>query len=167
MYRCVLIALLSLLIVGCAGVAVGTYSKKEWARTNFMLANERNQFSFEKREAPYGRSEVIDQWGEPDDVQSHKACEILIYRDGTSWAGAGAFVGFIPVPLVVPTGSYKNRFYLQENTVVGLVQEYGEVDRSVGYVCGSNECSSSSGDKVNEPEVDAEEAIGKWCAKSL
>lgn len=167
MYRVIIIALFSLLMAGCAGLAVGTYGKKEWERTDFTLAKERNQFSFAKRDSPYTSSEIVDHWGKPDDVQSHEDCEVLIYKDGTSWAGAGAFVGVVPVPLAVPNGSYKNRFYLSQGVAVGLVQEYGEVDRAVGYTCGSNDCKGSTGEKINEPEIDAEEAVSEWCAKSL
>ncbi|XZZ69237.1 hypothetical protein ACJJIB_13205 [Microbulbifer sp. JMSA008] len=148
-------------------MAVGTYGKKEWARTEFSLGNERNQFSFEKRDSPYSEIEIIERWGNPDSVDQFEYCKVLIYKDGTSWAGAGAFVGVVPVPLAVPTGTYKNRFYLRNNTAVGLIQEYGEIDRAVGYTCGSNECAASSGEKVNEPEVDPKVAVTKWCGKSL
>ena len=167
MYRAVIIVFSALLLSGCVGLAVGTYGKKEWARADFRLAKERNQFSFEKRDTPYTKEEIIEYWGEPDSVDNFKECKVLIYKDGTSWAGAGAFVGIVPVPLAVPTGTYKNRFYLQNNSAIGLIQEYGEVDRAVGYTCGSNECATSAGEKVNEPKINPEEAVKEWCAKSL
>ncbi|WP_445364607.1 hypothetical protein ACJJIQ_10920 [Microbulbifer sp. ANSA003] len=167
MIRAVLIIASLSIISGCVGLAVGTYGKKEWARTEFSLGNERNQFSFEKRGSPYSEIEIIERWGNPDSVNKFEYCKVLIYKDGTSWAGAGAFVGVVPVPLAVPTGTYKNRFYLRNNAAIGLIQEYGEIDRAVGYTCGSNECVASSGEKVNEPEVDPKVAVTQWCGKSL
>ena len=166
MYRTISIVLAMSLLSGCVGLAVGTYGKKEWVRTEFSLAKERNKFSFEEREARYTETEIIDHWGEPDAVESYQECKVLVYKDGTSWAGAGAFVGVVPVPLAVPTGSYKNRFYLQQQQAVGLVQEYGDVGRMAGYTCGSNECGTTTGEKVNEPEIDAEEAMSQWCASA-
>lgn len=165
MYRAAFIAL-AFLLSGCVGLAVGTYGKKELARTDFNLANKRNQFSFEKSDSYYTEKQIIEYWGDPDSVDNFKECTVLIYKDGTSWAGAGAFIGVVPVPLAVPTGSYKNRFYIRNNLAIGLIQEYGEVDRSIGYSCGSNECGASSGEKVNEPQVNAKEAVKEWCSKS-
>lgn len=162
MYRLVFVSF-AFLLSGCVGVAVATYGKKELVRTDFYLAEQRNQFSFEKRDTQYTEEEIIDSWGEPDSVDNFNECKVLIYKDGTSWAGAGAFVGVLPVPLAVPTGSYKNRFYLKNNFAMGLIQEYGEVDRAVGYTCGSNECGASTGEKVNEPRINAAEAIKEWC----
>ncbi|QFT54447.1 hypothetical protein [Microbulbifer sp. THAF38] len=167
MYRAVFVVFTVLLLSSCVGLAVGTFGKKEWARADFRLGKERNQFVFEKKNEPYKEEEIIEYWGRPDSVDTFKECKILIYKGGTSWAGGGAFVGIVPVPLLVPTGTYKNRFYLQNNSAIGLVQEYGEVDRAVGYTCGSNECITSSGEKVNEPEINAQEAIEQWCATSL
>ena len=167
MNRISLLTLCAFAVSGCVGLAVGTYGKKELVRTDFTLAGVRNQFSFTKRYRSYTKTEIIEHWGEPDDIQAHENCEILIYKEGMSWAGVGAFVGVVPVPLLVPTGTYKNRFYLQRSVAVGLIQEYGEVDRAVGYICGSNECIGSAGEKVYEPDVNAEEAISKWCGTSL
>ncbi len=167
MYRLCLMCLLLGLLSGCAGLAVATYGKKESASTNFALAKGRNQFSYTKHDAAYSKEEIVALWGKPDDTKAYQGCEILIYKDGTSWSGAGAFVGVVPIPLAVPTGSYKNRIYLRSNASVGLVQEYGEVDRAVGYICGGNECKASSGEKVNEPEVNAKEAVEQWCTDSF
>ncbi|WP_139304916.1 hypothetical protein [Microbulbifer marinus] len=165
--RAIFVIFLLTMLSGCVGLAAGTYGKKELARTEFSLEKERNIFSFEKRDLPYSEDEIIEHWGSPDSVGLFEQCKVLIYKDGTSWSGAGAFVGIVPVPLVAPTGTYKNRFYLRNNVAVGLIQEYGEVDRAVGYTCGSNKCGASSGEKVNEPEVDAEVALTEWCAKPL
>ncbi|WP_444906195.1 hypothetical protein [Microbulbifer sp. SSSA008] len=167
MIRAIFVIVSLSMISGCVGLAVGTYGKKEWVRTKFSLGKERNQFAFEKRDSPYSETEIIEHWGNPDTVDQFEECKVLIFKDGTSWAGAGAFVGVVPVPIAVPTGTYKNRFYLRNNSAVGLIQEYGEVDRALGYTCGSNECAASSGEKVNESEFDAKVAVAQWCAKSL
>jgi len=167
MIRTIFVIIFLSMVSSCVGLAVGTYGKKEWARTEFNLGKERNQFTFEKRNSPYTETEIIEHWGSPDSVDQIKQCKVLIYRDGILWVGTGAFIGVVPVPIAVPTGTYKNRFYLRNNAAVGLIQEYGEVDRTVGYTCGSNECTASSGGKVNEPKVDAKVAVTQWCAKSL
>ena len=167
MHRALFFVLLTLLLSGCVGIAVGTYGKKELARTDFGLAKERNQLSFEKRDIPYTEGEITEYWGEPDSVGDFGECKVLTYADGISWAGAGAVVGIVPVPFVVPTGRYENRFYLRRGAVVGLVQEYGEVDRVVGYICGSNDCKAGFGGKVNEPKVKGKDAAAEWCAGSL
>ncbi|GAA5213636.1 hypothetical protein ACFSJ3_03130 [Corallincola platygyrae] len=153
-----------LFISGCAGLAVGTYGKKESVKTHFALAETRNEFSHNFPDSAYLKADIIKLWGEPDELWSTEKCEVLVFDNGTSWAGAGAFIGFIPVPLAVPTGTYKNRFYVREGKILGLIQEYGEVDRAAGYMCGSNECEALRGEKVNKPEIDADIAIKSWCS---
>jgi len=165
MYRSVSIVILSLILSGCVGLAVGTYGKTERARTDFRLIKERNQFHFSKTYEWYTEEDIIEHWGEPEAVDNLKECKVLIYKDGISWAGVGAFLGIAPVPLLIPTGTYKNRFYLKNGLAIGLVQEYGEIGRYVGYTCGSNECSTSTGEKTNYNKRDSEEAIERWCTK--
>lgn len=160
--RCALLLSVALLD-GCAGVAVATYGTKESASTDFVLAAERNKFSFSREPVSYTAADVVARWGEPDAVEAFADCEVLVYEDGVEWSGAGAFVGVVPVPLAVPTGRYKNRFYARAGGVVGLVREYGEIDRMAGYTCGSNECGTTAGEKVNEPPVDPERARAEWC----
>lgn len=166
-HRVFFVAWMVLFLSGCAGLAAGTYGKKELASTNFRLIKERNQFFYGKQKSLYTENEVVEYWGQPDSIDEFEDCKVLIYKDGTSWSGVGAFVGVVPVPLLVPTGTYKNRIYVHQDLAVGLIQEYGEVNRAVGYMCGSNECASSAGEKVNEPEVNAKEALKEWCTKSI
>lgn len=149
---------------GCAGAAVATYGTKETASTDFVLAPERNRFTFSLEPVTYSAADVVARWGEPDAIETFAACEVLVYEDGVAWSGGGAFVGVVPVPLAVPTGRYKNRFYARAGEVVGLVREYGEIDRMAGYTCGSNECGATAGEKVNEPAIDPERARAEWCA---
>lgn len=148
---------------GCAGAAVATYGTKESVSADFVLAAERNRFAFSLEPVTYTAAEVIAHWGEPDAVERLAACEVLVYEGGVAWSGAGAFVGVVPVPLAVPTGRYKSRFYARDGAVVGLVREYGEIDRMAGYTCGSNECGATAGEKVNEPTIDPERARAEWC----
>jgi hypothetical protein len=151
------------LVASCVGLAAGTYGTKELAREHFSLRNERNQFGFEQREQPYSREEVVLLWGEADVVESHEKCEVLVYENGTAWAGVGAFIGFVPIPAMVPTGKYKNRIYLVNGETRGLIQEYGEADRGVGYICGSNDCATLYGQELNEARIDGEDALREWC----
>lgn len=151
-------------LAGCMGLAAGSYGKQEWVREEFRLAPSRNQFAGGAPDVPYARDEIVGLWGEPDAVERVDACRVLIYRDGTSWAGVGAFVGVAPVPLLVPSGSYKNRFYLREGRAVGVIQEYGGVDRLVGYTCGSNDCAASAGETPPERRRSGAAAVAEWCA---
>lgn len=167
MHKKCFVVFLAYLMSGCVGLGVGTYGKKEWVKTDFSLGKERNQFSFDNRKIPYSEEEIIANWGKPDAIETYKHCRILVYKDGTSWVGAGAFVGVIPVPLAVPSGTYKNRFYLQNDSALGVIQEYGEIDRAVGYACGSNECGAHTGEKINEPDIDAKVAIKQWCSNPI
>ena len=167
MLRLIIVLVLTTTVSGCGGLAVGTYGKKELARSDFALAKERNKFALSKRTTPYTKSEIIENWGEADEIQAYKNCEVLVFKNGTSWAGGGAVVGVVPVPVMVPSGTYKNRFYLRNGAAVGVVEEYGEADRAVGYTCGSNECKASTGEKVNEPRVNAGAAIEGWCQAPL
>lgn len=163
MPRLLFIALCPLLLTGCVGLAVGTFGKHESVSTDFKLAKQRNQFDYGPRADAYRKSDVIEHWGEPDRVQRQGQCEVLVYKDGTSWSGVGAFVGVVPVPVGVPTGSYKNRFYVRDDTVLGLVQEYGDVSRTAGYLCGDDGCRNSAGEKVSDVDAKAEQTIGSWC----
>lgn len=167
MQRFLIIVFIATILPGCVGLAAGTYGTKEWARTDFSLENSRNEFSFQRKKSNYSISEVVDLWGKPDTTETYEQCQVLIYEKGTSWAGVGAFVGVVPVPLAVPTGTYKNRLYFFNGSTVGIVQEYGEVDRAVGYTCGSNACDASAGERINEPEINAKDAVKQWCHASL
>jgi hypothetical protein len=159
------LSLLFVVTVGlssCIGLAAGTYGKQQMAREQFGLADTRNEFTFAPPEHGYSQAEVIAKWGTPDERFEEDRCEVLSYEDGTSWVGAGIFIGIAPVPMVVPSGKYRNRIYFRGGRTVGLVQEYGEATRVVGVTCGSNECAGAAG-RVNEPEIDAKSAVEDWC----
>ncbi len=147
---------------GCVAVAAGTFGKHKMAREDFGLAGERNEFTFFPPENPYAEADVLALWGRPDERSSEGSCSILVYEDGTSWAGAGVFVGPVPVPAMVPSGKYRNYIYLRDGRVVGAVQEYGEVSSAVGASCGSNECGILGG-KIERADVEAERLVSEWC----
>jgi hypothetical protein len=149
------------LLNGCVGVAAGTYGKHQLAKDKFGLLPERNEFSFASR--TYTEDEVIALWGEPDSRETKGACTVLGFKAGTSWSGAGLFVGLAPVPLVLPSGNYWNYIYTRGQTTVGAVVEYGEVKKTVGVMCGSNECSGGAGEAGNAPEQDAAKVVMEWC----
>jgi len=150
------------LLSGCVGLAATTYGTYESPREEFSLGEARNEFGYQLNERGfYSPDEVFELWGKPDLEEREGECLVYIYKDGTSWAGVGAFVGVAPIPLVVPTGKYHNRIYFRNQKSVGVVQEYGEVKGHVGPLCGSNECSAAS--SSNTPSEDAESAIERWC----
>lgn len=59
MRRICLAFLLVALLPGCAGLAVGTYGKKELVSTNFALTQGRNHLSFIGRDSPYSKEEIV------------------------------------------------------------------------------------------------------------
>ena len=113
MMKCHLKHLLLLLVGsalgGCVGFAAGTYGKYQMVRENFGLAPKRNEFTFIA--VKYTEQEVVKLWGMPDSRSTKGSCTVLGFKNGTSWSGAGVFVGIAPVPLAVPSGSYWNYIY--------------------------------------------------------
>lgn len=148
------------LLQGCVGLAVGTYGTFEADYDSFSIGNQRNELAYRTEEKSLTKSLLVSSWGEPDEILRLGNCEVLSYYDGYTWSGAGAFIVFVPVPLIVPTGRDENRFYFVEGESVGLVTEYGEVSGALGYMCGSNECKWLAG-PVNRPRSVAVEST--WC----
>lgn len=147
---------------GCVAVAAGTYGKHKIAREDFGLAGVRNEFTATAPDNGYAEADVVALWGRPDERREHGTCAVLVYEDGTSWAGAGLFVGPVPVPALLPSGKYNNYIYLRDDRVVGAVREYGEISSAVGASCGSNECAILDG-KIERTDAEAERQVGEWC----
>ncbi len=87
-------------------------------------------------------------------------CEVLTFRQGLRWSGVGAFIGVVPVPLMMPTGRHVSSVFVREGRVVGTVTEHGEVRSAVGYLCGSNACGFVAG-PVNRDAPQAD--VAAWC----
>ena len=162
MHRFILLVL-TLLLNGCVGLAAGTYGKHELAKESFELADTRNKFSFGNKK--YSQEQVIELWGSPDRQEMSGKCTVFAYENGTSWSGAGIFLGVAPVPIAVPSGNYWNYIYFSNNQTVGAVIEYGEVKDAVGVTCGSNECESVAGNAGNSVGEDAGKAVQRWCGE--
>ena len=160
--RIFLLGITAISLGGCVAVAAGTYGKHKIAREDFGLADVRNEFTFFPPEIAYTEADVEARWGRPDGRTEEGACTVLAYEDGTAWAGAGFFVGPIPVPAMVPSGNYQNYIYLRDGRVVGAVQEYGEVSSAVGASCGSNECGILGG-KIERADEEAARLVSEWC----
>lgn len=152
------------LLNGCVGLAAGTYGKHELARESFGLAKTRNQFS--SGSETYTQQQVIEFWGEPDRIEMTGNCTVFAFENGTSWSGAGIFLGVAPVPIVMPSGNYWNYIYFSNDQTVGAIIEYGEIKDAVGVTCGSNECGSIMGDAGNSKGENADEAVQRWCNNS-
>jgi hypothetical protein len=150
----------SLLLSGCGGLAVGTYGTFEQDRESFSISDQKNVFAFETESEHPNKQQLIDKWGKPDAISQLGKCEVLTYHDGYSWSGVGAFVLFLPIPLMVPSGYDETHFYFINNKAVRAVSEYGEVTNGFGYMCGSNECSWLTG-KVNTDET--RKVNVTWC----
>ncbi len=142
--RILLVFILAIVLSGCAGLAIGTYGTYESKRDTFGLSNERNQLSYTKKPS-YTKEEVISLWGEPDEIGADGLCDIFTYHDGYNWAGVGAFILIIPIPLVLPSGHDETKIYFKENQSIKLTSEYGETTGMFGYMCGSNECGFYAG----------------------
>ncbi|TKB45164.1 hypothetical protein [Thalassotalea mangrovi] len=145
MKKLILLLALVMPLSGCVGLAVGTFGTFETKVSKPDISEERNQFDY-KIEAPtFTKEALVNSWGEADEIIQDGVCEVLIYHDGYSWSGVGAFVVVVPIPLLVPSGYDENRFYFKDGYSVGLIKEYGEVTSALGYMCGSNECKFLSG----------------------
>jgi hypothetical protein len=139
------------LLSGCAGLAVGSYGKHEQLKTSFALAKGKNNFGWSVHSGAYSESEIVGLWGEPDGIAKNGCCKVLSYHDGWSWSGVGAFVIIVPIPLLIPSGHYENRFYLKDGKCVGLISEYGEVSKVYGFMWGDNDGGFIAGDAPNGP----------------
>ena len=124
----------TLLLTGCIGLGFMTYGKRETLNTTFSLNDRKNQIDYYSKTIHiYTEEEIIARWGQPDSVKTTGACKVLIYNNGRSWAGAIVQVIVIPVPLMLPTGHYKNRFYMRDGKCVGLIVENGFPLSIFGY----------------------------------
>ena len=154
------IVCLGLLLQGCVGLAVGTYGTFEDEKSSVSISSKRNELSYGSNATTVTKETLVSSWGEPDAIERIGSCEVVTYHDGYSWSGVGAFVVFLPVPLMVPSGKDESRFYFVDDQFVRLVSEYGEVTGALGYMCGSNECKGLAGpvntDKAREVKV-------TWC----
>lgn len=147
--------MIAVVFSGCAGIAVGTYGKHEKLRTSYSLLEGRNNFGYRTDPGGYSEEDILRLWGEPDSIEFSGTCKVLSYRNGRAWSGVGAFVFLVPVPLLVPSGYYENRFYINEDDSVALVTEYGEVKYAFGSMMGSNEARFLAG-RVNEEQTKAD-----------
>jgi len=153
-FAIILILAATLLLSGCAGLAVGSYGKHETLETYYRLDDGKNKLQSTYRTDPvhiYTEEEIIAHWGPPDSVQTVGCCKVLKYRGKVSWAGVGAFIIVIPIPLMIPTGHYESRFYIKEGKCVALVSEHGEVSSIFGWVAGGQGGRFYFGDSYNGP----------------
>ncbi|MDD5138650.1 MAG: hypothetical protein PHY43_00135 [Verrucomicrobiales bacterium] len=147
--KALLFAGAAIVLSGCIGLAVGSYGKHERLDTSFALTQGKNNFGGSVPSEAYSEPEILSLWGEPDRITTNKCCRVLSYRNDCSWSGVGAFVIIIPVPLLVPSGHYENRFYLKDGKCVGLVSEYGEVSQVYGFMWADNGGGFVAGDAPN------------------
>lgn len=158
--RILLIISAALTLSGCVGLAVGSYGTFENKQEQFQLSDKRNEFKRFSEPKSYNKELVLTLWGQPDEIKQTGACETLIYHDGYTWSGIGAFVLIVPIPLAVPSGYDETRIYLRDGKTVGSVSEYGEITSMFGYMCGSNECDFNVGavnqDKTRKVDI-------TWC----
>lgn len=137
----------SAFLSGCVGLAVGSFG-------TFESGND-VQPHFSKT-----REEIIKERGVPDATKRVGTCDVLTYNDGWSWSGVGAFVVFLPIPLIVPSGNDEEKIYIKDGRTVGEVSEYGEVTGMLGFMCGDNECGFRAG-PVNRDKT--RKAAVPWC----
>ena len=146
-----LLLMLPLFLSGCCGLAVGSYGRHERLKTAVSLAKGKNNFGGSIHSGDYSESEIVSLWGAPDGTATNDCCKVLSYHKGCSWSGVGAFLIIVPIPLIVPSGHYENRFYLKDGKCVGLVSEYGEVSQVYGFMWGDNDGGFVAGDAPNGP----------------
>lgn len=140
-----IVLVLTIILSGCVGLAVGSYGTHESKRDSFELESERNQINYYSNSTSYTQEQVESLWGKPDETSTNGTCAIFTYHDGYNWSGVGAFVVIVPIPLALPTGYDEIKIYFKKGQSVKLVLEYGEITGIFGYMCGSNECGFKAG----------------------
>lgn len=159
------VSLLAMIFLsGCSGFGFAKYRTQSMATTDFHLARTRNEFAFEQRVNRYSRDEIIEYWGWPDAVEKRGYCEVMIYKNGLSWSGFGVFAGFAPIPVAVPTGKYKNRFYLQNKVALGVVTEFGQIGQAAHRVCAGGACETVETTAV-QPAKSSQQSVNEWCSQ--
>ncbi|ACR12306.1 putative lipoprotein [Teredinibacter turnerae T7901] len=146
----ILIIVMLGVLQGCVGLAVGTYGTFESERSLVNISNEKNTFNYPGSTELLTKDQLLSAWGAPESIVKEGRCEIITYHNGYSWSGVGAFVFVVPIPILLPTGKEKNKFYFIDGEFVRLVSEYGEVAAAFGFMCGSNECGAQAGPVNNE-----------------
>jgi hypothetical protein len=137
----ILISFMFLLpLYGCAGMGlyVGTVGTVEKVSDPLVIEEGKNNIGYKMPETQYTKEETISLWGEPDEVTTVGACEVLTYYDGYSWSGVFAVAIIIPVPLLIPSGYDENRIYFRDGKSIKLVSEVGEVIHVLGLVWASD-----------------------------
>lgn len=84
------------------------------------------------RERAILASELLDYWGEPDEIVKNHGDETWIYQFGLRWNGLGvAFI--IPIPLIVPVGHEGLFFSINGDKQIVSVTIKGQEDN--GFFC--------------------------------
>ena len=155
--RTIMIRLLSLfflpvLLSGCAGLAVASFGTYEHKVDSFRLSKEQCQYEYYSGSKSYLKEDVIELWGEPDREGRDGSFEYITYFDGFTWAGMGAFIVVVPVPLAIfPSGRNEHTFYFEDNVSTHMVREYIGLKYGFGFACGSIECDFVMGKIEEEP----------------
>ena len=106
MYRILCLSLF-MMLSGCAGV--GVLYPHDWAEVESpMIGSTRGHFFRNTdKSIQFTCSQVVDLWGEPDDVIEEDGLKQLVYTHGLVFAGVMPFI-VIPIPLALPVGSEKD-----------------------------------------------------------
>ena len=85
------------------------------------------------RERAVLASELLEYWGEPDEIVKTNGDEAWIYQFGLRWNGLGVGFGLLPVPLAIPVGHKKLSFSIdQEKHLVSVtIRAHG----GYGFMC--------------------------------
>jgi hypothetical protein len=130
----VLLPTLLLCLPGCF-FGVGTVFT-ETTVVDAPLISQKKGHIWVKTEMPRQRtimaSELLEYWGEPDEIVKINGDEAWIYQFGLRWNGLMVAV-IIPIPLAVPVGHDELSFSIDEDKQVNSVTIKGMEDN--GFFC--------------------------------
>jgi hypothetical protein len=118
---------------GCFGF--GTLFTDTNVVENPVISQKKGRLWFKTdkpRERPILASEVLDYWGEPDEIIKHDSTEVWIYQFGLRWNGLGVAL-IIPIPLIVPVGHEELSLLIDEDRHLVSVKIEGQQDN--GFLC--------------------------------
>jgi hypothetical protein len=84
------------------------------------------------RERAIVASDLLNYWGEPDEIVKNNGEETWIYQFGLRWNGLGVAL-IIPIPLIFPVGHEKLSFSMNGDKQIVSVTIEGQEDN--GFLC--------------------------------
>lgn len=142
--RVIGIAVLMLLLSGCAGVMTVHNPDTEIKDLNFKLASKGFLNTDATENSNYTKKSVLEIWGKPDSIKVNGAKEQWKYNQtGLAWAGLIPVI-IVPIPLLVPVGKNGVVLVFQDELLISAIKNQREGNIAM---CGYFLMDDSSGSK--------------------